>query len=253
MLSLEKVSFSYSPDTDPTLKEIELEVKKGEFIAILGANGSGKTTLARILGGLALPTGGCLKFNGEIPGSRDFRPGILLSNPEDQFFAPVVEEDIAFGLENRGVPSEQIGLRVREVLEELNLSRFSRREVQTLSAGQQQKTALASLVALRPDLIILDEPFAYLDLKEQRDMAACLEDLRRRSKVTVIMFTHYLYWGLRTDRFYLLRNSRLSAPRFPADILDHLDGLEGIMIPEIVRLRHLLKKAEIKLPVSTMI
>ena len=167
-IQLKQITFQYNGNEQPALKNVSLDVHKGEWIAIIGPNGSGKSTLAKIINGLLVPQEGEVWINQQLLNEETVwearrAVGMVFQNPDNQFVGSTVEDDVAFGLENNGVPREEMIVRIDEALEQVRISQFKKKEPARLSGGQKQRVALASVLALRPDIIILDEATAMLD------------------------------------------------------------------------------------------
>lgn len=221
------------------LNELSVEIKDGEFVVLLGENGSGKTTLLRALVGLAPIAGGVVSINGMNPADDAELPavrracGFLFQNPEDQIVALTVEEEVAFGLENLGLARQEMEARVDEALELTDLSRYRERPTGELSGGEKQRLALAGLLAVKPDIFLLDEPTSLLDLPSRGGLRAALRELHRLGK-TIVMITQEMEeaeWG---DRVLVMRGGKVEAPAdFP--------GAAGPDIPYAVELARLLR------------
>jgi len=211
ILELDNVSFSY--DEKPLLNSITAKINSGEFAAITGANGSGKTTLALLLAGILKPSSGKVLLDGvKSDDTEDFENqrvnvGIVFENPDNQFITTSVERELAFGLENAGVKTEEIKRKVEETLVKFHLKHLRFRSPHTLSGGEKQKVAIASILILKPEHLILDEPTTYLDPKSRAEIFDVILDLKERISVTLI--THFPEEKLLVDTIYLLEKGRL--------------------------------------------
>lgn len=194
MLKIEHLHYTYEDGT-PALNGIDLEIEQGEFLAILGSNGSGKTTLIKHLNGLFRPSLGRVLLDGKLIQSVDDREvfsriGIVFQDPNDQLFASTVEEDVAFGPTNMGLPPEEVKERVHLALHQVNMQDLARKSIHALSHGQKKRVCVAGILAMRPQVIILDEPTAGLDPMGVHSLMHLLEDLNKKERITMIMATH---------------------------------------------------------------
>ena len=194
MIEIKNLYFGYEGNT--ILKDISLTIKEAEFVAIIGANGTGKTTLIRHLNALLEPTAGEVVVDGldtrQHPTTVREKVGMLFQNPEDQLIHSIVEEDVAFGLENQGVPPAEIQGRVKDVMERLNIKHLAKRNVNELSFGQKQLTALAGVLVMRPKYIVFDEPATMLDPKNRKAIMEQIAELNRKEKITILLVTNNL-------------------------------------------------------------
>ena len=261
-IKIEDLSFSYSEDEenkDFVLKNISLQIEKGEFVAVLGHNGSGKSTLAKLLNMILLPTEGKIYVDGMDITSDDLSDddilrlrktvGMVFQNPDNQLVATVVEDDVAFGPENLGVPSSQIRERVDRVLAEVGMSEYAKHEPHRLSGGQKQRVAIAGVMAMMPECIIFDESTAMLDPLGRREVMRAIEHLNKEKGITVIMITHYMDEAARADRIVVLEDGRILLDGKPADIFEEEKLLRnsGLAIPQGTELIHRLREKGIAL------
>lgn len=237
------------------LNGINLTFPEGEFTVILGRNGSGKSTLAKHLNGLLLPTEGEVKIGGlkttkpeDLPFIRR-QVGLVFQNPDNQIIATMVEEDVAFGPENLGLPRHQIRQRVDEALSLVGMEGFARREPHLLSAGQKQKVVIAGILAMRPQYLVLDEPTAMLDPSGRRSILRTIHALHREHKMTVIHITHFIEEALEADRVIVLDRGKIVFDGQPETILTDAVRLAqaGLSVPPMVKLAGLLSRSAIKL------
>ena len=237
-VSCEKLSFSYA-DT-PALSEVSFEVHAGENVGIVGPNGGGKSTLVRMLNGLLLPDSGSVRVSGRDPATEPFEVrkhlGVLFQNPENGLVAPFVEDDVAFGLENLGVPREEMRQRVANAIRAVGLEGYEQREPHTLSGGEKQRVALAGLLAVEPEILVLDEPTSMLDAAGRREVLERLEALR--SDRTVLHVTHHLEELVDADRILVLNGGELVAEETPERLLADADLLRKnrLILPVVPRL-----------------
>lgn len=240
-LSIAGVAFAYprpagGPENPPVLKGVNLTVQRGEFVAILGANGSGKSTLARHLNGLLLPTEGEVRVDGLLTSDetntwpiRD-RVGMVFQNPDNQIVAAIVEEDVAFGPENQGLPPEQIRERVTAALAAVGLLPLREREPHLLSGGQKQRVAIAGALALRPSCLVLDEPTAMLDPSGRAEVATVVQKLRAELGMTVIWITHHMEEAALADRVVVMADGQVVLEGAPRQVFQATDRLRALRL-----------------------
>ncbi len=239
-VSCESLTFYYPGATDPALSEVGFELRPGEYVGVVGPNGGGKSTLVRLLNGLLRPDSGRVRVSGHDPATEPFevrkRLGILFQNPENGLVAPFVEDDVAFGLENLGVPREQMRERVAGAIRAVGLEGYERREPHTLSGGEKQRVALAGLLAVEPEILVLDEPTSMLDAAGRREVLERLETLRSRK--TVLHVTHHLEELLHADRVLVLNGGELVADESPQRLLSDPGLLQEnrLILPVVPRL-----------------
>ncbi len=236
--------------TQTALEDIDLEVQEGQFIAILGHNGSGKSTLARQLNALLLPTGGTLYVNGYDTRDEsrlwDIRQstGMVFQNPDNQIIASVVEEDVGFGPENMGVPTEDIWKRVKKALGAVGMWEMRESSPDRLSGGQKQRVAIAGVLAMKPRCIVLDEPTAMLDPGGRAEVISTVRELNRTEGVTVILITHYMEEVVDADRVIVMDKGRVVLTGTPREIFSQVDQLTNLRlsVPQVTLLAHALKE-----------
>ena len=239
-VSCERVSFSYPGSAQPALSEVSLDLRQGEYVGVVGPNGGGKSTLVRLLNGLLRPDSGRVLVSGRDPATEPFEVrkhlGVLFQNPENGLVAPFVEDDVAFGLENLGVPREEMRDRVARAVRAVGLEGYERREPHTLSGGEKQRVALAGLLAVEPEILVLDEPTSMLDAAGRREVLEHLEDLR--SEKTVLHVTHHLEELLDADRILVLNGGELVADEPPESFFSNADLLQEnrLVLPVVPRL-----------------
>jgi energy-coupling factor transport system ATP-binding protein len=239
-VSCEGLTFSYPGSEEPALSGISFGLRPGEYVGVVGPNGGGKSTLVRLLNGLLRPGSGSVRVSGHDPATEPFEVrkhlGVLFQNPENGLVAPFVEDDVAFGLENLGVPREEMRARVAQAIRGVGLEGYERREPHTLSGGEKQRVALAGLLAVGPEILVLDEPTAMLDAAGRREVLEHLEVLRSRK--TVVHVTHHLEELLNADRVLVLNGGELVADESPERLLADPDLLREnrLILPVVSRL-----------------
>lgn len=255
IIELKNISFSYQPEDTPILKNISFSIKKGEWIAIVGHNGSGKSTLAKTINGLLLPDEGDVIIDGNKLNEANIweirqKVGMVFQNPDNQFVGATVEDDIAFGLENQGIPRDEMVLRVKNALEKVRMTEFVTREPAHLSGGQKQRVAIAGIVALRPAIIILDEATSMLDPEGREEVIATIRAIKEENNLTVISITHDISEATHADRILVMKQGELIKVDTPKQIFANEDQLAnwGLDIPFSEKLKKALKKYDIELP-----
>jgi energy-coupling factor transport system ATP-binding protein len=222
------------------LSGISFQVRPGEYVGVVGPNGGGKSTLVRLLNGLLRPESGSIRVSGHDPAKEPFEVrkhlGVLFQNPENGLVAPFVEDDVAFGLENLGVQREEMRERVAQAIRAVGLEGYERREPHTLSGGEKQRVALAGLLAVEPEILVLDEPTSMLDAAGRREVMEHLEALRARK--TVLHVTHHLEELLNADRVLVLNGGEVVADESPEGLLADPDLLRDnrLILPVVPRL-----------------
>jgi energy-coupling factor transport system ATP-binding protein len=239
-ISCEELTFSYPGSKVPALSKISFELRPGEYLGVVGPNGGGKSTLVRLLNGLLRPDSGRIRVSGHDPATEPFEVrrhlGVLFQNPENGLVAPFVEDDVAFGLENLGVPREEMRERVARTIRAVGLEGYERREPHTLSGGEKQRVALAGLLAVEPEILVLDEPTSMLDAAGRREVLERLEALR--AEKTVLHVTHHLEELLDADRILVLNGGQLVADESPELLLSEPNLLREnrLILPVVPRL-----------------
>ena len=258
-IKIRNLNFSYKDDEgnpESVLRDLSLDIEKGEYVAVLGHNGSGKSTLAKLLN-LVIDDydyfDGSIEIDGVEISSPDMteddiyelrkKVGMVFQNPDNQIVATIVEEDVAFGPENLGVPREEIRLRVDEALATVGMTEYARHEPHRLSGGQKQRIAIAGIIAMRPECIIFDESTAMLDPMGRREVVDTMEKLNREEGKTIITITHYMDEAVRADRVVVIDDGRIILDGKPSEIFAEADKLRecGLDLPQcsdlILRLR----------------
>ena len=259
MISVQELKHIYT-DADgnevSALNGINLDIPAGEFIAIIGANGSGKSTLARHLNALLLPTAGkCIVDGLDTTDEKnlwDIRQhvGMVFQNPDNQIVAAIVEEDVAFGPENVGVPGPEIRERVERALAAVGMSDYARHAPHLLSGGQKQRIAIAGVLALEPKVIVLDEPTAMLDPQGRQEIVRTVKQLNKEKGITIVYITHYMTEALEADRVVVMEKGHIRFSGTPHEVFSRVDELEkvGLEAPLAAKIASELRKSGIKLP-----
>jgi energy-coupling factor transport system ATP-binding protein len=265
-ISIRNLSYAYQDDDGnpiPVLKNVSLDIEKGEYVAVLGHNGSGKSTLAKLLN-LVIDDyeyfEGTIEVDGIDITSDDMteddiyelrkKIGMVFQNPDNQLVATVVEEDVAFGPENLGLPRKEIRKRVDDALADVGMSEFAQHEPHRLSGGQKQRIAIAGIIAMKPDCMIFDESTAMLDPMGRRDVVNTIEKLNREDGKTVITITHYMDEAVRADRVIVINDGKIILDSTPARIFAQSQILSsaGLDLPQCADLMLRLRKKGIDLP-----
>jgi energy-coupling factor transport system ATP-binding protein len=257
IIRINNAAFGYDPAHPESLavKDVSLEVARGEFLSIIGHNGSGKSTLAKMLNGLLLPLSGTVEVNGHqtTDGSHIWnireKIGMVFQNPDNQFVAPTVEDDIAFGLENRGVPHEEMEGRILDALHKVDMAGFRFHEPNKLSGGQKQRVAIAGMLAIEPDVLVLDEATAMLDPRGRAEVLNVVRNMNQQLGMTVIQITHYLEETLNSDRIIVMDQGQIVGEGTPGVLFTRVDWLRklGLDVPFACDLQVRLAKQGIRL------
>lgn len=246
-------------NVDGTIKavnDVSLRIRRGSFIAIVGHNGSGKSTLAKHMNAILQPTEGTVWVDG-IDTSQEERTwairqraGMVFQNPDNQIIGQLVEEDVGFGPENLGVPTEEIWRRVEESLRAVDMYQYRSHSPNKLSGGQKQRVSIAGVLAMHPQCIVLDEPTAMLDPSGRKEVIRAVRELNRAEKVTVILITHYMEEVTCADHVYVMDQGRIAMDGTPKEIFSQVDKLQELRldVPQVTLLAHELQKRGLKLP-----
>lgn len=259
MITLQGVSFRYPGQTEWILHRIDLTVKPGEFLAILGKNGSGKSTLVKLMDGLLNPIEGKVLVDGMEPSEPAQlrmirqRVGMLFSNPDNQLVSSVVEEDVAFGPENLGLPPKEIEKRVYDALAAVRMEDYRKVPPHLLSGGQKQRVAIAGVLALKPGYLVLDEPTSMLDPAGRREVLETLIRLNREEGAAIILVTHFPEEALLAEKMLVLDRGRIVMYDAPRTVFSQVEDLEalGLEAPEMVRLSAELRKIGVEVEYET--
>ena len=261
-IKVDDLSYLYedsADDTAPALRRLSLEINDGEFVAILGHNGSGKSTLAKLLSMILIPTSGKIIIDGKDITAEELTDedvmsirknvGMVFQNPDNQLVATIVEDDVAFGLENLGVPSAEIRQRVDKALSDLGMSAYAKHEPHRLSGGQKQRVAIAGVMAMQPKCIIFDESTAMLDPLGRKDVMNSIIKLNREKNITVVMITHYMDEAAMADRIVVLNDGEMILDGTPSEVFEKESMLIecGLAIPQCTEIVHRLRESGLSL------
>lgn len=242
--------------TNTAVDHLNLEITAGDFVAVLGHNGSGKSTLAKQINGILVPTEGTLYVEGiDVADEEriwDVRrtAGMVFQNPDNQIIANVVEEDVGFGPENIGVPTEEIWKRVEKALKAVGMALFRKKSPNRLSGGQKQRVAIAGVLAMKPKCIVLDEPTAMLDPNGRAEVIRTIRELNRTEGITIILITHYMEEVIDADRVIVMDDGKIVMDGTPSEVFSRVEELKALQldVPQVTELAHELKKAGVDLP-----
>ena len=264
MIQTEKLVYEYEKrdeegnviGTSRAIDEVDIEAKEGQFIAILGHNGSGKSTLAKHLNAILMPTEGSVWVNGKNTSNPDElwnvrqSAGMVFQNPDNQIIGTVVEEDVGFGPENLGVPTDEIWQRVEESLKAVVMIEYRHHSPNKLSGGQKQRVAIAGVVAMEPKCIVMDEPTAMLDPVGRREVLKTVHKLRKQKKVTVILITHYMEEVVDADKIFVMDHGKVVMEGSPKEIFSKVDELKSyrLDVPQVTILADELRKRGLDIP-----
>lgn len=260
IIEIKNLYFSYPSDegSEPAdvLKGVDLTIKEGEFTAILGHNGSGKSTLAKHINGILVPTSGTVTVDGINTADEEkiydlrCRAGMVFQNPDNQIVSSVVEEDVAFALENLGVPYEEMRRRVDEALKDVNMYDYRLHSPAQLSGGQKQRVAIAGIIAMKPKCIILDEPTAMLDPQGRREVMAVIKRMNRDHGITIVLITHYMDEAAQCGRVVVMDKGRVILDDTPRAVFSQVDKVKaiGLDVPQVTEFAWELKKAGFDMP-----
>lgn len=243
-------------ETIRAVDDVDLDVKAGDFVAILGHNGSGKSTLAKHLNAILIPTEGTLYVDGKDTKDEsklwEIRQsaGMVFQNPDNQIIGTIVDEDVGFGPENMGVPSAEIWKRVEKSLKAVGMWEYRDHSPNKLSGGQKQRVAIAGVVAMQPKCIVLDEPTAMLDPSGRREVIRTVQELNRKEHVTVILITHYMEEVIEADRIIVMDQGRVVMQGTPKEVFSHVEELKGyrLDVPQATLVAYELQKKGVPLP-----
>ncbi len=259
MIRLENVSYEYKSYLDDSIqtavKDVSLEIKKGEFLCILGHNGSGKSTMAKMMNGLLFPTSGQVTVMGINTRDEDkiwdvrSKAGMVFQNPDNQIVATIVEEDVAFGPENLGIPPGEIRRRVDEALEIVEMREYKKHAPHLLSGGQKQRVAIAGILAMNPDCIIFDEPTAMLDPNGRIEVMETIKKLNEVEGKTIVLITHYMEETVDADRIIVMNKGEIALQGTPREVFSQVDKVKGLGldVPQVTELVYELIKEGINI------
>ena len=263
MIKTENIIYKYpGQEAEGTyaLKDINIEINKGEFVAVLGHNGSGKSTFAKHLNALLLPSSGTVYVSGidtkdgehiwEIRQSA----GMVFQNPDNQIVATIVEEDVAFGPESLGVPTREIRKRVDESLMTVDMFEHRMHSPHLLSGGQKQRVAIAGILAMKPRCIVLDEPTAMLDPSGRKEVMETIMKLNKEDNITIVLITHYMDEAVNADRIYIMENGKVAIEGTPKEVFSKVEEIKaiGLDVPQVTELAKMLADEGIAIPIDIL-
>ena len=252
IIKVDNLIFEYTSDetTYRAIDDFNLDIKKGEFVAIIGHNGSGKSTLSKNLNAILVPTSGDINIKGMNTKDEKYiwdirqTAGMVFQNPDNQIVATIVEEDVAFGCENLGIPPQEIRLRVDEALKNVDMYDLRERQPHLLSGGQKQRVAIAGIIAMRPECIISDEATAMLDPSGRQEVMNTIKRLNKEYNITVLHITHFMEEAVEADRVIVMEKGKLALEGTPREVFSNVTRLKeiGLDVPYMTELAHLLKE-----------
>ncbi|MCF6463019.1 energy-coupling factor transporter ATPase [Clostridium sp. Cult1] len=264
MIKIDNVTYEYSSIGEDSqlmaVKDVSISVKKGEYLVILGHNGSGKSTLAKLMNGLLLPTKGNVYVNNmntkdesKIWNIRE-TAGMVFQNPDNQIVATIVEEDVAFGPENQGVSPLEIRKRVDEALRIVEMTEYKKHAPHLLSGGQKQRVAIAGILAMEPECIILDEPTAMLDPTGRTEIMSTIKKLNKEEKKTIVHITHFMDEAVEADRILVMERGEIVMEGTPRHIFRQVEKVKnlGLDVPQVTELAYELRKEGINIPIDIL-
>ncbi len=263
IIEVKNITFKYDDDSQiqvAALDNVSLEIERGSFVAILGHNGSGKSTLAKHFNGLFVPDGGVVVVDGISTDNEEQiwqirrTAGMVFQNPDNQMVATVVEEDVAFGLENIGVPSEEIRKRVDDALETVGMTKFAKSSPYHLSGGQKQRISIAGVLAMQPKVIVFDEVTAMLDPLGRRGIIETAKKLNRELGITIIIITHYMEESIDADMIYVMNDGKCVLKGKPREIFAETEFLIslGLTVPVATQIAYKLNKQGVNIPCNLL-
>lgn len=260
MIKSEDLVFKYVNAEEQTEKvainHVSMEVKKGEFLVILGHNGSGKSTMAKHMNALLLPSGGKMYVDGldtsDIENLWEVRrrAGMVFQNPDNQIVATIVEEDVAFGPENLGIPQQEIRSRVDESLKKVNMYDYRRHAPHLLSGGQKQRVAIAGVLAMRPECIIFDEPTAMLDPSGRLEVINTIKEVNKKYGITIVLITHFMEEAVEADKVIVMDSAKVIKEGTPKEIFKEVEMMKeiGLDVPQMTEIAYYLRQHNVEIP-----
>lgn len=243
LIKFDNVSFSYqttdekdNPVIIPVLKDFNLSIEQGSFVAILGHNGSGKSTVAKLTNGILFADSGTVTVNGKIAKNDDSiydirrDAGMVFQNPDNQIVSSIVEEDVAFGVENLGVPADECRKRVDDALKTVGMYEYRLKTPSKLSGGQKQRVAVAGIIAMKPKCIILDEPTAMLDPNGRKEVIDTVMKLNKEEGITIVLITHYMDEAVKADRVVVMDNGKIMLDGTPREVFADVDKMNSLSL-----------------------
>ena len=264
IVSVEHITYCYPPDEGkapvPAVDDVTIQVEKGEFVAVLGHNGSGKSTFAKHLNAILLPEGGAVYIDNMDTKREELllaireKCGMVFQNPDNQIVATLVEEDVAFAPENMGVPPEEIRRRVDRCLEIVGMSEFKRHAPHLLSGGQKQRIAIAGVLAMEPEILVMDEPTAMLDPSGRREVMNVVQQLNRERGMTVVLITHHMDEAARAGRVIVMNEGRVALEGTPTEVFSRVEEIRALSIlpPQTMELLWQLRLQGFDLPLDAL-
>ena len=243
-------------ETVRAIDDVTLSIEEGSFVTIVGHNGSGKSTLAKHVNALLLPTGGTVLLCGQDTMKTEElwtlrkNAGMVFQNPDNQILAGIVEEDVAFGPENLGVPTEELERRVEQALQRVGMTAFRMNSPNRLSGGQKQRIAIAGMLAMKPKCILMDEPTAMLDPVGRKEVIETVHELNREEGITIVLITHYMEEAVDADRVIVMDGGKLVMDGTPREVFSRVEELKAcrMTVPQVTELAHELRKEGVELP-----
>ena len=260
MIKTENLVFAYEDSADEVLSNINLNIEKGSFTAVLGHNGSGKSTLAKMFNAILLPSGGKAYVNG-IDTSDEKRvfdirrsAGMVFQNPDNQMVAAAVEDEVAFAPENLGVEPKEIRARVDECLKTVGMTKYAQSAPSKLSGGQKQRVAIASVLAMNPEILILDEPTAMLDPMGRKEVMRTVKRLNKEQGITVVLITHYMDEAAEADRVVVIDDGKIVTDGTPREVFSDVEKIKslGLDVPQVTELAYKLRALGVNIPRDTI-
>ena len=243
LIKFDNVSFSYqttdekdNPVSIPVLKDFNLSIEQGSFVAILGHNGSGKSTVAKLTNGILFADSGTVNVNGKVAKNDDSiydirrDAGMVFQNPDNQIVSSIVEEDVAFGVENLGVPADECRKRVDDALKTVGMYEYRLKTPSKLSGGQKQRVAVAGIIAMKPKCIILDEPTAMLDPNGRKEVIDTVMKLNKEEGITIVLITHYMDEAVKADRVIVMDNGKIMLDGTPREVFADVDKMNSLSL-----------------------
>lgn len=264
MIKCDNVSFKYTVQEGGeeryAVNGVNFDVEKGEFLVILGHNGSGKSTIAKHMNALLIPSEGTVVIDGlstsDVNNLWDIRAkaGMVFQNPDNQLVATIVEEDVAFGPENLGIPPAEIRKRVDDSLEKVGMSEYKRHAPHLLSGGQKQRIAIAGILAMQPDCIIFDEPTAMLDPSGRKEVIKNIKEINEKYGITIVLITHYMDEAAQADRVLVMDNGKVILEGVPREVFSKVETMKeiGLDVPQVTELCYELKKSGIDIDTNIL-
>ena len=256
LITLENIMYRYNNDQENNiLDDVSFTIEKGEWVTIIGANGSGKSTLVKTLNGLNVPRNGNVIIDGLVLNEENIwairqKVGMVFQNPDNQFVGSTVADDVAFGLENIGMPRDEMIVKIDQALEQVGMQKFKMHEPARLSGGQKQRVAIAGILALAPDIIVLDEATSMLDPKGRAEVLATVQAIKEQNNLTVISITHDLNEAAQADRIFVMEKGQIKYENKPEEIFKLGDDLVelGLNVPFVEQLKTALINRGLELP-----